>query len=257
MGRERSGGVVLLTGASGGFGRIFARRLEQAGHNLVLSGRDHERLAACRQQLDRPQAHRIVAADLSTQEGIDALLDATTSSEAPVCGLVNNAGFGLWGPFERRTSCDHRALIATDLIAPMALTHALLPQLRRQHGFIINVSSLAGESPLPWMGSYSAAKAGLTSWSEALRAELAGAVRVVTLAPGPSPTGFRSVSGMPDRLGGRLRTPPERVVDAALATLARGGGFSVPGWRHRLLWLLQKSTPRPLSCAVMRRYLAP
>jgi short-subunit dehydrogenase len=122
-------------------------------------------------------------------------------------------------------------------------------------GFIINVSSLAGETPLPWLSSYAAAKAGLTFWSEALRIEMSGRITVVTLAPVPSPTGFRAVSGMPERTGDFFREPPELVVRASLSYLKRGGGFCVPGWRHRLMHMLQSLTPRPLALRLMARIL--
>ncbi len=245
--------AILVTGASGGFGLAFARQLEGRCDRLILTGRDEARLRAHREQLYRPDAHRIVVADLASQQGIDAVLQSVEG--CTLKGLVNNAGFGLWGAFTAYSAADHAVLIATDLLAPMRLTHHLLPALKHCRGFVINVSSLAGESPLSWMGSYSAAKAGLTYWSEALRIEQEGRVRVVTLAPGPSPTGFRAVSGMPEMLGGGLRTPPEAVVAAAIATLDRGGGFCVPGWRHRMLWLLQKLSPRELSVRIMHRYL--
>ncbi len=259
--------MIVITGASGGFGMEFARQLEQRGHPLLLTGRDRQRLERSRDALQSPQRHRLLQADLATSDGIEALLSAI--GDAPLAGLVNNAGYGLWGEYGRggggdggghgssNGSSDHAALIALNLTAPMVLTHRLLPQLIEARGFVINVSSLAGESPLPWMASYSAAKAGLTSWSEALRIEQQGAVRVVTLAPGPSPTGFRAVSGMPDMLGGALRTTPSDVVRYAMMTLDAGGGFCVPGWRHRLLFLVQKLSPRAISMRLMHRYLAP
>ncbi len=249
--------AILITGASGGFGREFARQLETHAGQLLLTGRDESRLAQTAAQLRWPRRHRIITADLSCEEGIERLLSEIEASDTPLCGLVNNAGFGLWGAFSERTTRAHAELIATDLTAPMWLTHALLPTLRRNRGFIINVSSLAGESPLPWMSGYGAAKAGLTSWSEALRTELRGDVRVVTLAPGPSPTGFRQVSGMPDMLGEGMRTSVEEMVAAAIKTLQHGGGFCVPGWRHRMIWLLQKLTPRGIACALTYRYLRP
>ncbi|MDX8409559.1 MAG: SDR family NAD(P)-dependent oxidoreductase [Mariprofundales bacterium] len=254
--------MIVITGASGGFGIEFARQLERRGHPLLLTGRNQQRLERSRGALQSPQHHRLLQADLATDRGLDALLAAI--GDASVAGLVNNAGSGLWGGSgEQRGGCaqrqsgDHAALIATDLTAPMVLTHRLLPRLIKAAGFVINVSSLAGESPLPWMASYSAAKAGLTFWSEALRMEQQGVVRVVTLAPGPSPTGFRVVSGMPDMLGGSLRSAPAAVVRHAIATLDAGGGFCVPGWQHRLLFLLQKLTPRAISMRLMHRYLAP
>ncbi|MDQ6972018.1 MAG: SDR family NAD(P)-dependent oxidoreductase, partial [Mariprofundaceae bacterium] len=168
---------------------------------------------------------------------------------------VNNAGFGIWGAFEQREIKPQLEVLRTDLLAPVDISHALLPTLRRNRGFILNVSSLAGESPLPFMSTYAAAKAGLTYWSEAMRVEIAREVRVVTLAPGPSPTGFRDVSGMPEGPGNRFRSRARLVVEEGLKQLDRGGGFCVPGRRHQLLYFLQKITPRRLALRLMARYL--
>ena len=135
------------------------------------------------------------------------------------------------------------------------LSHALLPCLIRNKGFMINVSSLAAETPLPYLATYAAVKAGMTFWSEAVRVEHQGEVRVVTLAPGPSPTGFRDVSGSPKGKGNAFSTAAEKVVSASLQTLEMGGGYCVPGWRHKLLWFIQKVTPRFLSLSIMASYL--
>jgi len=239
---------ILITGASGGFGMEFARQLEPLGYSLLLHGRDEERLQRIRHSLNKPQRHRCITADLSHAKGIHALLESMDES---IYGLVNNAGFGLWGTFERMPIADQLNMLRTDLEAPMILTHALLPQLKSQQGFIINVSSLAGEYPLPWMSGYAAAKAGLTYWSEALRTELKHELRIVTLAPGPSPTGFRRISGMPHATGNFFRTPATLIVRHALQYLQRGGGYCVPGWRHHLLWLLQKTIPRRFGLHIM------
>ena len=246
---------VLVTGATGGFGRLFARMLEERGHRLLLHGRDQARMDALLAELARPADHAAVLADLADEAGVAALIRA--SREHRVAGLVNNAGFGLWGRFPDVPAEGHADVLRVDLLAPVRLAHALLPAIREARGFIINVSSLAGVTPLPYLSTYAAAKAGLTFWSEALRVELAGAVRVVTLAPGPSPTGFRAVSGMPERTGDFFRQPAETVVRAALAALDRGGGMVVPGWRHRLLRLLQAVTPTPLALRLMERALRP
>jgi len=240
---------VLITGATGGFGQLFAQRLSQRGHPLILHGRDQERLEQLRLRLPGAQHHRCIAMDLAREQGVDALIQEL--HDVPVHGLVNNAGFGLWGHYADLPAEPQLAMMHLDLLTPMRLTHALLARLIERHGFLINVSSLAGEYPLPWMSGYAAAKAGLSYWSEALRIELAGRLRVVTLAPGPSPTGFRDVSGMPQRTGSFFRTPPERIIDAALACLERGGGYCVPGWRHRLLWLMQHTIPRALGLRIL------
>jgi short-subunit dehydrogenase len=197
-----------------------------------------------------------MTSELSARKAMEKLIDEL-KAESGLVGLVNNAGFGLWGGFERCESVPQLDVLRTNLLAPVALTHALLPTLIRNHGFIINVSSLAGESPLPFMSTYASAKAGMTYWSEAIRAELRGRVRVVTLAPGPSPTGFRDISGAPAGKGSHFTTSARQVVSAALHTLGKGGGYCVPGWRHRLLWLLQKTVPRAWALRIMAGYLKP
>jgi len=245
---------ILITGASGGFGLEFARQLEQTGARLILHARDEARLQLTLDTLKEPERHRCMLFDLSQRKSVEAFIVAL-AEEGDLSGLINNAGFGIWGRFELSESVAQLDVIRTDLLAPVAITHALLPGLIRNHGFIINVSSLAGETPLPYTSTYAAAKAGLTSWSEALRGELHGKLSVVTLVPGPSPTGFRDVSGMPKGKGGIFRAPAETVVASSLAALKRGGGYCVPGLRHRLLWLLQKITPQRLAVRSMSRFL--
>jgi len=246
-------GTVLLTGATGGFGGEFARVLEMKGYRLLLHGRDKARMQLTLDLLRHPEEHRVLIYELSARKGVDDLL-LDIGSE-PLVGLVNNAGYGVWGGFEKKESVAQIDVLRTDLVAPTVLTHALLPRLKRARGFIINVSSLAGEAPLPYMSTYSAAKAGLTFWSEALRAELRGLVRVVTLAPGPSPTGFRDMSGAPRGKGSFFSTPTSIIIREAVYCLEQGGGYCVPGWRHRTLWLMIKLIPRFIALPIMAYYL--
>lgn len=246
---------VLITGASGGFGLEFARQLELQGHHLLLHGRDAARLQMTIDNLKHPEWHQSILTDLNSRNGISELLAAVADKE--LAGLVNNAGFGIWGSFEKSGVVPQIDVIKTDLKAPIAITHALLPNLLKNGGFLINVSSLAGEYPLPYMSTYAAAKAGLSYWSEALRIELQGRLRVVTLAPGPSPTGFRDVSGMPAGHGSVFRTQVPLIIQSALACLSRGGGYCVPGWRHKLLFAMQKLVPHTWGLRIMEKYLRP
>ncbi len=246
---------VLLTGASGGFGMAFAQVLEQEGYRLLLHGRNTSRLQLTLGVLQHPERHRLLSCELSARKDVDALLESIADED--VFGLVNNAGHGIWGSFEQCEGVAQADVLRTDLMAPVMIAHALLPRLKRAGGFMINVSSLAGEAPLPYMSTYGAAKAGLTFWSEALRAELRGQLRIVTLAPGPSPTGFRKVSGAPMGKGSFFSTPITTIVHAAMRCMHQGGGYCVPGWRHRLLWLLITCTPRRLILFLMAHYLRP
>ncbi|MDQ6993996.1 MAG: SDR family NAD(P)-dependent oxidoreductase [Mariprofundaceae bacterium] len=248
-------GSVLITGASGGFGLYFAKNLEKQGYRLILHGRDSARLKLVQDVLIYPEKHRVLMYELSARKGIDQLLECLIHEE--IVGLVNNAGFGVWGGFEISESVAQLDVLRVNLLAPMTLSHALLPKLKKNNGFIINVSSLAGEMPMPYMSTYGSAKAGMTFWSEALRMELQGNIKVVTLAPGPSPTGFRHVSGAPKGKGSWFSTPPEEVIEAALDCLSKGGGYCVPGWRHQLLWGMQKITPRCVALPLLKYYLKP
>jgi len=246
--------LVLLTGASGGFGCEFARQLEERGYRLLLHGRDKPRMLMTLHVLKAPKSHICLYADLAVEDAREAFIEQV-KHYPELYGLVNNAGFGIWGPFEQREIKPQMGVLLTDLVAPVDIAHALLPTLRRNRGFIINVSSLAGESPLPYMSTYAAAKAGLTYWSEAMRVEIQREVRVVTLAPGPSPTGFRDVSGMPEGPGSGFRSRARLIVEESLKQLDRGGGFCVPGKRHKLLYFIQKITPRRVALYLMSRYL--
>jgi len=244
---------VLITGATGGLGREFACQLEERGFDLILHGRDRARMRMTLDALHYPERHTCVYADLTSDPGMESFIEEI-KKQRTLAGLVNNAGSGIWGAFERREIKPQLEVLHINLLAPVDITHALLPVLIHNRGFVINVSSLAGEIPLPSMSTYAAAKAGLSYWSEALRMELAGKVRVITLVPGPSPTGFREVSGMPERPGGTFRTEASLIVRQALNHLDHGG-YCVPGIRHKLLYLLQKAVPRGLALRVMARYL--
>ncbi len=245
--------TVLITGASGGFGTEFAMQLEQQGYALLLHGRDKARLKLTLDALQYPERHRFVFADLSSRKETEELIDSLAGLE--LYGLVNNAGFGVWGGFAETECVAQADVLRVDLVAPVMLAHALIPTLKRTQGFMINVSSLAGETPLPYMATYAAVKAGMTFWSEAIRAEHQGELKVVTLAPGPSPTGFRDVSGAPKGKGNGFSTSAAKVVSSSLQTLEAGGGYCVPGWRHKCLWLIQKITPRFISLTIMAKYL--
>lgn len=172
---------ILLTGAGGGLGQELARQLSAAGATLLLAGRDVAKLEALRTEL--PTGASIVGADLTTPEGIAAI-----SRAAQVAGinvLINNAGASAFGLVEQQDWKSIEQVLGTSLAAPLRLTHALLPWLRAQpQAAIVNVGSTFGSLPFPGFAAYSAAKAGLRGFSQALRRELADTqVSVVHISP--------------------------------------------------------------------------
>jgi short-subunit dehydrogenase len=172
---------ILLTGASGGLGQELASQLAAAGAKMLLAGRDTARLAAITSALGA--GHSSVRADLTRPEGIAAAVGA--AREFGVNVLINNAGVGGFGLFDEQDWPTVAQLLATNLEAPMRLTQALLPALKAQpQAAIVNIGSTFGSLPFAGFAAYSAAKAGLRGFSQALRRELADTqVAVIHLAP--------------------------------------------------------------------------
>lgn len=172
---------ILLTGAAGGLGHELARQLYESGAALLLAGRDAARLETLRASLGARAA--IVAADLTRAEGV--ALTAHAAREFGVNMLINNAGSSAFGLLENQPWPAIEQVLATSLEAPIHLTHALLPWLKAQpQAAIVNVGSAFGSVPFAGFAAYSAAKAGLRAFSQALRRELADTlVAVVHIAP--------------------------------------------------------------------------
>jgi short-subunit dehydrogenase len=230
---------AVVTGASSGIGEVFARRLAGRGYDLVVAARRRDRLEALADPF-RAEGRRVdvMAVDLATAAGRDALWEHAAGLGAPVNLLVNNAGFGLAGRFARLDRVRQLEMVTLNVTALTDLAHRFLgPMLELGHGAIINVASLAGFQPVPYLGVYAATKAYVLSLSEALEEETRGSgVSVVALCPGPVPTEFQSIAGT--SLAGAARhvaTTAEQCVDETLAGLEAGHAVVVPGIHNRLL----------------------
>lgn len=213
-----NGCIALVTGASSGIGLEFARQLAPHARTLILVARRLDRLEALKAELARPgltiHCH---AADLAHEAQMEGLLAALAASEENVSLLINNAGVGDHGLFEESEWRRVEAMLDVNIKALTRLTHALLPDLvRAGRGAILNVSSIVSLLPIPRMAIYAATKAYVTSFTEALRAELRGTgVTVTMVCPGPVDTEF---SGTAER-----ESSPETMKSPAV--------FKVPAWQ--------------------------
>jgi hypothetical protein len=245
------GCTALVTGASSGLGAEFARQLAPQARSLILVARRLERLAELKEELDRPgltiHCH---AADLADEVQIEALLAALAASGERVSLLINSAGVGDHGYFEDSDWTRVAAMLDVNIKALTRLTHAILPDLvRTGRGAILNVSSIAGLLPLPKMAVYAAGKAYVTSFSEALRAELRGTgVSVTALCPGPVDTEFfdvaeRADSPEPMPAPGIFKMPLEEVVAAGLGAVERDRARVIPGWFVCLVMTIASLVP--------------
>jgi short-subunit dehydrogenase len=187
---------AVLTGASGGIGHAMAIALAGRCNALLLVGRDPQRLAALQKELlaQRSLAVAVVAGDLTDDATRQRIHDAAGALPAPVDLLINNAGVNEFHEFESQSPETMSRLMEINLVAPMHLTHKLLPLLRRApRAQIVNVGSIFGYLGYPGFAAYCASKFGLRGFSQALRRELADtAVSVRYFAPRATATALNS-----------------------------------------------------------------
>ena len=253
---------AVVTGASSGLGRGLAARLANRGMSLVLTGRNQARLQEAADQIRRA-APRVkvetVAADLSTRSGVSALLDQV--GDRPIEVLVNNAGFGSYGPFAESDVKREGDEVAVDVSAVVTLARAFLPgMLARGSGGILNVASAIAFQPAPYQAVYAASKAFVLSFSQALWAEARPAgVAVTALCPGPTRTGFVDALGADvghTAIYSRLAEPGP-VIEAGLRALDKGRAVVIPGMRTKIIAAAGRFMPREWLALVSARLLRP
>lgn len=247
-----SGCTALVTGASSGLGSEFAKQLAPHASTLILVARRIDRLDALKAEL--LQQHPSVnvysyGIDLSDDAAIDAFLRWLWNEGLRVNFLINNAGLGDRGEFQSGDWNKIKMMLDVNISALTKLTHRLLPMLRTfGDAAILNVSSSASFLPVPHFAVYAATKAYVTSFSEALRAELRGTgVSVTALCPGPVETEFNEVAKRD--ADGNLDSPeifvvsPENVVELALLAVRRDRARIIPGMAMSFLAVLICITP--------------
>ncbi|MEY2555167.1 MAG: uncharacterized protein QOF93_311 [Verrucomicrobiota bacterium] len=246
------GSIALITGASAGIGREFARQLGSRARLLVLIARREQRLSELRDELRNrnPQLNvHVRAVDLCDKSQIDGLVRWLEENKIDIDFLINNAGLGDYGSFATSPSERDDEMVQVNVVALTSLTRRLLPQMiARKRGAILNVSSSAGFLPIPGMAVYAASKAYANSFSEALRAELRGTgVTVTALCPGPVHTEFGDVAkrpgGEPERGPEFVYVSVEKTARDALAAVESDRPVVIPGFAMKLGMLLVRITP--------------
>jgi uncharacterized protein len=247
--------TALITGATAGIGSAFSRRFAAARYDLILVARDTARLdqAAAALRDSFGITVEVLPADLSSAAGCAAVEARLADPSRPVDVLVNNAGFGTNSTFADSSLEDEERMLNLLVRAVLRLTHAATKgMLARGRGAVINVSSVAGFVP---RGTYSAAKAWVTSFSEGLAGELAGSgVKVIAVCPGFTHTEFHEragmdVSGVPDWMWLRA----DQIVECAVRDLRRGLVVSVPSPQYKALTAVARHVPRRLVSLVSQQ----
>jgi short-subunit dehydrogenase len=253
---DLKGCCALITGASAGIGREFARQLAGRAGSLVLVARRHEQLEELQNELTLRDPNlnvHIRPTDLSDENAVKELCDWLERENIAVDLLINNAGFGDRGPFATSEPGRVKGMLAVNVTALTVLTRALLPgMIARKRGAILNVSSSAGFLPIAGFAVYAATKAYVTSFSEAIRAELHGTgVTVSSLCPGPVHTEFSQVaqraSGPREKSGPEFTyVSVEDVARAGLDAIEHNRPLVIPGFLMKLAMFFVRLTPMPL-----------
>jgi short-subunit dehydrogenase len=261
--KSESRPLAVVTGASSGIGLEYAERLAVLGYDLVIVARRRGRLQSVATQLEGDCGAKVevIVADLTNSADLRKVEDRVRSSSRLEV-LVNAAGFGTIGEFAGVSADRIESEIALNVTALVRLTRAAVPGMTdRKRGAIVNVSSMASFQPNPFFATYGASKAYVTSFTEALAAELGEhGVYLQALCPGPVRTEFGVVAGLTsDLFPSFAYSSPSQVVDASIRSMEKREVICVPGAVESLLVtvidLLPRWFVRRASMGLTRRML--
>ena len=245
---KRYGSTALVTGASSGIGKSYARAIASDGLDLVLVARRKQLLDELAEELG--QAHGVkvhtIAQDLSEADAAERVYDAVQQAGMEIDILVNNAGYGSHGVFDKLDLDNELAMVNLSCRLPVALTHKFIGGMKqRNRGAVIFLSSMAGTMPVPFMSTYSATKAFPLYFAESLYGELADTgVDVLAVCPGDTSTEFRDTADM------TMKAPiPPRTADDVAETTFKALGKKpvvIDGAANRISARLMALMPKKL-----------
>jgi len=245
--------TAVVTGASSGIGADLARELAGRGHGVTLVARREDRLRDLADELSKDVRVEVIAGDVSDPAARADLFDEVERRGLTVDILVNNAGLGTIGPVVESTPEAEIAQVRVNVEAVIDLTTRAVQQMvPRGRGAILNVGSTAGFQPFPGQSGYAATKAFVRSYTDGVRAELAGTgVSVAALHPGPVRTEFLSAAGMDERTFADafpkfMWVPSRDVAKAGIDALAGDRASAIPGLPNQISAKIFEFLPRRL-----------
>ncbi|MDY7015334.1 MAG: SDR family oxidoreductase [Cyanobacteriota bacterium] len=258
--------TALITGASSGIGEAFARVLAERKTDLVLVARSQDKLETLARELRDRHGLRVevIVCDLSRPDAASQVFETVQTLGLTIDTLINNAGFGDYGSFTENSRAKQLDMIRLNVLSIADLTYQFLPSMQqRGFGEIINLSSIAGFLPMPYLAVYAATKAFVLSFSEALWGEnRETGVRVLAVCPGPTQTQFFKVAGFNPfknaKEAAKASASPEWVVQESLKALARGDShLVVGGFSNHVITTLPRFLPRGMLVRVIEKQFRP
>jgi hypothetical protein len=253
--------TALITGASSGIGEAFARQLARQQTNLVLVARSQDKLEALATELTEQYAIKveIIVKDLTETASGKFLFDRVKDKGIAIDLLINNAGFGDYGAFSDRPLTTQLIMIQLNIAVLVELTGLFLPVMKqRGSGSIINISSIAGFQPLPYMSVYAASKAFVLNFTEALWAENKDTgVNILAVCPGPTESEFFQRADFPETFApsnGNNLTSAETVVTESLKALEKKQSTIVTGGiGNQIIVNIPRILPRDLLVSAVEK----
>jgi short-subunit dehydrogenase len=250
--------TALITGASGGIGYELALEHVRRGGDVILVARREDKLREYQSAWESTYGVKVhvIGMDLARRGSAQALYDAVATKGLTVDILINNAGFGQYGLFEESDVERGLEMLELNVVTLTALTRLfVVDMLRRRSGRIMNVASTASFQPVPLFAQYSATKAYVLSFSEALNNEVSDrGVTVTTLCPGPTTSGFQDVAAMHQArmADARLMATSAEVARFGYNAMLRGKTVAVHGLLNRITIMLLRFSPRSIVVRVGR-----
>lgn len=250
---------VLLTGATGGIGEAIAQQLNDMGANLVLVGRNKQKLEALQAKLRKPNQDNVVVplcCDVNSFESMAQLKASVSELPFNINVLVNNAGVNQFKWFEYSTEQEIERIFSTNVMAPMQLVQLFLPVLKRQpQAQIINVGSTFGSIGFPGYSAYCASKFALRGFSQSLSRELADTnVKVKYLSPRATNTELNSpqVQAMNKALNTHTDSP-DVVARELVALMAQTSAERYIGWPEKFFVKLNQVLPSVVASSIVKQ----
>ena len=256
---------ALITGASSGIGLEFARIAASNNMNLILLARNAEKMMKLREELEELYSIKVlvVGCDLTKHDTVEKISGLLHSRGIVPEILINNAGFGIHGPFERIGYDSETNMIQVNITSLTELTKVIYKQMRQKgRGKIINVASVASFTPGPWMAVYHATKAYVLSFSEALAAEAKGSgVTVTALCPGPTETNFENRASTGAGMNafkkfGKIPSAKE-VAEYGWKAMKKGKRVAIHGRKFRWLLFFTRLLPRKTVVSIVGKIQKP
>lgn len=248
---------ALITGASSGIGLELAKKYAADGYDLLIVSRREEVLKCLADEISEGYGVSVdfFAVDLSVPGSAEKIYEYVDRKALNVDVLVNNAGFGNYGFFPETDLQADIELLQLNIVALTHLSKLFVKgMLAKGGGSIVNVASVAGFMPGPYMNTYFASKNYVVSFSLALRNELKDKnINVNCICPGPTPTNFGKRAHYKHKLKRTQKMPLSKVVDIAYSEVKQNKSIIVPGWKNKVLVFISRFFPRDLLAITVRK----